>query len=352
LLGHGDFGRPFITPFRDRILCEVADDRLTSPRTAGLECISSEHFIERYRGRKDIVAINCARFDPGIRHFEVVCLRAGIDLLNPEQAHRALRTPGLDFRLADHLPTIVEHQHRFRVLEDRLDDELSKDTLRRVMLFHLTTNREYYRHVDRPYETIYFRSGLFDVTPEEQYVDCGASIGESITALLASAGYDLRRGWLIEPDKFNVETLKVLLDKIRLLPSGCGERISIHAAAVGDRSDRIRFAHCGGHAGMVLPGATESSAAVQDPVDVVRLDDVIDGQPTLVKMDVEGAELQALAGAAGLIREHKPKLAISAYHRARDLIDLSELVVSLRPDYRLGLRHQGPLRYDTILYFY
>ncbi len=354
ILGFNEFSSAFFKAYGSdgTIANHVADDRIHLPWAKNVECISSDHFVDRYRGRKDIIAINCARWDLGQRHFEAISLQAGVDSLNAEQAHRALRPKGLDYRLADWLPAFVEHAPRYAQLEERMGDELSRETMRRVMLYHLTTNKEYYRHIERPYETLYFRSGLFEVTTEEQFVDCGASLGESISGLLGIAGYDCKRAWLFEPDKFNGEKLTRLLQRFARLPSGCASRISLHPVAVGEAPDRMRFAHYGGHGGSVLPGSTESNAAVQDMVDIVRIDDVVDGAPTLLKMDIEGSELAALKGAANVIKTHKPRLAISAYHRATDLIDLSDFVLSLRPDYKVGLRHHTPVRWDTCLYFY
>ena len=329
----------------------VADDRLGTT-ASGVECISSEQFVERYTGRRDVVAINCARFDPGIRHFAQLGLRAGVEVLSPEQAHRALRPPALDYRLADHLPTIVANPERYAKLEDRLADEYSRETLRRVLLFHLTTDKELFRHVDRPYDTLYFRSGLFEVSPAEQFVDCGASIGESISGLLALTGYRCERAWLFEPDRFNGETLGRLLANLARLPTGVASRISLHPVAVGETPAKVAFSHLGGHGGFVLPQPTGRTDRIEDPVDVVRLDDAVEGAPTLIKMDIEGSELATLRGAARLIQTHKPRLAVSAYHRATDLLEISDFVLSLRPDYQVGLRHHTPVRWDTCLYFY
>ena len=352
IFGYNEFSSVFFKTYgTEGILNFVADDRLGT-LAKGVECISSEQFVERYQGRRDVVAINCARFDAGIRHFEALALRAGIDVMNPEQAHRALTPPDLDYRLADHLPTIVAQRGRYAELEARLDDEYSKETLRRVMLFHLTTDKEQLRQIERPYDALYFRSGLFEVSPHEQFVDCGASIGESISGLLGIAGYRCDRAWLFEPDQFNNQTLERLLAKLAMLPTGVAANLSLHAVAVGEHPGKVPFAHLGGHGGFVLPQASTSSAAVQSPVDLVRLDDVIDGAPTLIKMDIEGSELGAIRGAARLISTHKPKLTISAYHRATDLIELTEYILSLRPDYKVGLRHHTVVRWDTCLYFY
>ena len=49
------------------------------------------------------------------------------------------------------------------------------------------------------------------------------------------------------------------------------------------------------------------------------LDSVLAGQPcTCLKMDVEGAEREAIRGAAQTIKQYRPKLNIAAYHRSAD----------------------------------
>lgn len=58
-----------------------------------------------------------------------------------------------------------------------------------------------------------------------------------------------------------------------------------------------------------------------------------------IKLDVEGAELDTLKGAARSIGMWKPKMAISAYHKYEDLWTLISYIHSLRPDYEFAFRH-------------
>ena len=69
--------------------------------------------------------------------------------------------------------------------------------------------------------------------------------------------------------------------------------------------------------------------------------------PTFIKMDIEGAEKEALIGAEQIIRCHKPKLAICVYHKPEDIYVLPELINSFREDYRfyLDLRKYGSTRH-------
>lgn len=76
--------------------------------------------------------------------------------------------------------------------------------------------------------------------------------------------------------------------------------------------------------------------------------------PTVIKLDVEGAELQALRGAEQVIRTGKPKLLISLYHVAEDLWQLPLLIQSYRDDYTFHIGHHSPdlTIYETVLYAY
>jgi FkbM family methyltransferase len=80
----------------------------------------------------------------------------------------------------------------------------------------------------------------------------------------------------------------------------------------------------------------------------------IDGQlpcrdATFIKMDIEGAEMEAIQGAADTIRSRSPKLALSVYHNTGDLYEIPLLVHQLNPGYKLYLRHFGNYFDDTVL---
>jgi FkbM family methyltransferase len=69
-----------------------------------------------------------------------------------------------------------------------------------------------------------------------------------------------------------------------------------------------------------------------------------------IKMDIEGAEMDALDGAAKIIREFKPQLAISAYHKDEDLWEIPFKLKSLNPGYELFFGHHSPIRWESVFY--
>ena len=74
--------------------------------------------------------------------------------------------------------------------------------------------------------------------------------------------------------------------------------------------------------------------------------------PTYIKMDIEGAEMEALLGAQGNIKNNKPKLAICLYHKPEDIIEIPHIILSINPDYKLAIRHYTTCNWETVLYAY
>lgn len=72
--------------------------------------------------------------------------------------------------------------------------------------------------------------------------------------------------------------------------------------------------------------------------------------PNLIKMDVEGSEMDALAGARKTITASRPGLAISAYHTPHHLWQIPALLASWDLGYRFYLRAHMYQGFDTVLY--
>ncbi len=101
---------------------------------------------------------------------------------------------------------------------------------------------------------------------------------------------------------------------------------------------------------------SESPGSFIDPqspgeVQVTSIDNaVLDDVVTFIKMDIEGAELEALKGAQRVIRTHKPRLAISLYHKPEDIWEIPQYILGLCPSYKLYLRHYSFGDPETVLY--
>lgn len=82
-----------------------------------------------------------------------------------------------------------------------------------------------------------------------------------------------------------------------------------------------------------------------------KLDDInFDSQVAMIKMDVEGEELKIIKGAERIIKEQKPILAISIYHKLSDIFLIPRELIKLVREYYFGLRHYTSSYGDTVLY--
>jgi hypothetical protein len=100
---------------------------------------------------------------------------------------------------------------------------------------------------------------------------------------------------------------------------------------------------------------TQSTSGISDSgddfVQCVALDDAIpDFNPTFVKMDIEGAEYEAILGGRAIIQRCSPDLAISVYHRIEHMWEIPLLIKNMVPDYSFYLRSHGNLGIETIMY--
>lgn len=96
---------------------------------------------------------------------------------------------------------------------------------------------------------------------------------------------------------------------------------------------------------------THKGSGKEQVIPTTSVDIVLHGEPvTFIKMDIEGAELEALKGAQNTIRRYHPILAISIYHKPEDIVELPRYIKSLVPEYKLYLRNYHLDTTETVLY--
>jgi FkbM family methyltransferase len=169
-------------------------------------------------------------------------------------------------------------------------------------------------------------------------VDGGAYTGDTLQSMLQQR-YQFDAIYAFEPDEENFKKLGATAAAIT------GEaQISLWPCGLWSSTRRMNFSQGDG-------AASSLSAAGPSMVPVVALDDVLRGQPVnLIKMDIEGAEVDALHGAQQTIKKYRPGLAICLYHYPHHLWSIPLWVQGLNLNYRLYCRTHHENTYDTVLY--
>jgi FkbM family methyltransferase len=117
------------------------------------------------------------------------------------------------------------------------------------------------------------------------------------------------------------------------------------------KSGEQLFVEGSGPGASVVPHSSDPSAT---RVETYTIDDLVSNEKLkrvdFIKMDIEGAELEALRGAESTIRQFRPKLAISLYHKLNDIWEIPQYIDSLGLGYKFALKHVTIHAEETILY--
>ncbi len=151
--------------------------------------------------------------------------------------------------------------------------------------------------------------------------------------------------------EFAEENLEVLRPNLERNPR-LAPRVEVVTQALWSRSGERMAYRAGGGPGTSIGGEADPQGGgevltmtIDDLVERERLDRV-----DFIKLDVEGAELEILRGAERTLRSFRPRLAISAYHRKSDLIDLPRYLGSLDAGYEMYLDHITIHHEETVLF--
>ncbi len=173
-----------------------------------------------------------------------------------------------------------------------------------------------------------------------RFVDCGAFDGDTLLNFQKS-NITFDSISTFEPDENNFRKLAQFVNanesyflSANLWPCG-----------VSSSTRQLSFDSGQGEASAVSSGGSST-------VQCVSLDEAIPNfMPNLIKMDIEGAEPDALLGARNLIRKSRPGLAISIYHRPEHLWQIPLLIENIAKDqYQYYLRAHAFNDFDVVLY--
>ena len=191
-----------------------------------------------------------------------------------------------------------------------------------------------------PLEGQYLAADVSEQMDYRRLIDCGAYDGDTLRSILQS-GREIEAYAAFEPQG----------DLCARIQTYIRERTEIREASilplgVSDCYEQLRFTETTD--GRSAAKADPAGAAV---LPCAPLDGVLRGfRPTMIKMDIEGMEPRALAGAAEMIRQHRPQLAICVYHDISHLWSIPLQIKDLYEGYRLYIRNYQFMGLETVVY--
>ena len=232
-----------------------------------------------------------------------------------------------------------EHENDFNKLYDLLEDDLSKKTMNCIIKYRLTLNKKYLSNI--VVKPQYFQKDIIKPLKDEVFIDAGAYIGDTIEELSNFGGKNYwKKVYAIEPDEFNREKLKKNIKKYK--------NIEILPIVLWSKKTKMYFGMYSSFCSRInlKEKNLKTKLVSTNSIDNICKNDHV----TFIKMDVEGAEKEALLGGIKTIKRDKPRLAICLYHNLEDLYEIPFFIHDNFPWYKLYIRHHKDDVHETVLY--
>jgi FkbM family methyltransferase len=238
-----------------------------------------------------------------------------------------------------------------RVLEEHADvrralallgDARSRAEFAAQLRFRLLGDLDSLPHPDA--DPQYLPAGIFQWRDDEHVVDGGAYDGDTLKSVIA-AGRPFRDYVALEPDPVNFVALERY---VAALPPSLVGRVRAMPLALYSTRTRMRIQH-GGSVSAAL--AAPTGPELPGDVTCVPLDELCADRPlTFLKLDIEGAELEAIEGARKVIARDRPVIAVCVYHRQNHLWQIPLLIQSIVGGYDYYLRPYNEEGWDLVCY--
>jgi FkbM family methyltransferase len=190
----------------------------------------------------------------------------------------------------------------------------------------------------------YFPEDLFTWRDDEWIVDGGAYDGDSVRTLVKLHGERFAHVLALEPDPANFAKLETT---VALLPAATRSKIDCRQLALASAHGTLHLDAMGNASSSTAASAGAGTIAVPaEPLDAI----LAGAAPSFIKLDIEGAELDALLGAQATIRAYAPIIAVCVYHRQDHLWSIPLMLREWRDDYAFFLRPHNEEGWDLVCY--
>lgn len=217
-----------------------------------------------------------------------------------------------------------------------MSDDKSRDIFLNNIYAHLSG--DYSRCADYEDETNdqYFPQDIDEMMDYSVFVDCGGFIGDTVQAVMER--YRPETIVSFEPNIDNYIRLSQTCDELNTQT-----KFILYNNAVSDTVSQQHF--------QSGTGSGKISENGDKIINTVSIDKAFYGiHPTFIKMDIEGAEIDALNGAERTIHSDRPTMAVCVYHNIDHIWRIPLLLNKINNGYRFYLRSYNSYTMETVLY--
>jgi len=238
-----------------------------------------------------------------------------------------------------HPPFIMDFQDDFLNNRDQYEkiysllcDEKSKKVFEKVINFKISFDYNFMDGFTNNYEEQYFDKELIPCIEKVSFLDGGGYVGDTLPTIIKKFP-DFKKIYCIEPNNLHIGIAKRNFEQY----------------------ENIEFINCGLGKKREFSNIEETiqnnCSHDYQAVDIDTIDNMIDERVDFIKMDIEGAEQDAIDGAKITIEKYTPILAICVYHKAEDWYKIPQKVLDINSNYKIYLRHYMEGIFETVMYF-
>ena len=227
-----------------------------------------------------------------------------------------------------------ENRSQYQKIYDLLSDKKSQEVFEKVINFKISFDYDFMQGFTNNHTEQYFDEELIPKIENIHFLDAGGYVGDTLPQIIENfPGFE--KIYCIEPSLLHINIAKRNFEKyenIEFINCGLGDK-KVSRSTVENINPQNNCAH-------------DFQASHIDTID-----NLITKKIDFIKMDIEGAEQDAIQGASQTIQKHTPILAICIYHKAEDWYKIPQKILSINPDYKIYLRHYMEGIFETVMYF-
>ena len=236
--------------------------------------------------------------------------------------------------MIDFKENFENNREQYEKIYELLADEKSRNTFEKVINFKISFDFDFMQGFTNNHEGQYFDKEIVPEIKNIRFVDGGGYVGDTATEIIKNYP-DFEKIYLFEPIKQHLDIAKrelAHLEKINFLQLGLSNK-----KATLEFNEEKSFSSIYGKGNL--------------KIEVDTIDNIIKEKVDFIKLDIEGAEQDALLGAQETIKKYHPVLAVCIYHKAEDWYKVPEMILTIRDDYDVYLRHYMEGIFESVMYF-
>jgi len=226
----------------------------------------------------------------------------------------------------------INNKSKYERIYNLLEDKKSKEIFEKIINFKISFDYNFMKGFTNNFDNQYFDKKIVPNIKNIVFLDGGGYVGDTTPNIIKNYP-DFKKIYLIEPNELHINIAKRDFGNIKNIEfTNCG----LGSKKSENKTQQIEQNNCNHNF---------------QAINIDTIDNILKEKVDFIKLDIEGAEQDAIDGAKNSIKKYKPILAICIYHKAEDWYKIPQKVLEINKNYKIYIRHYMEGIYETVMYF-